>query len=71
MYNIKKDQELHLLTHWQEWISGNRKQDRYKCTWCWVEIQDTWVWFYPLYHNIDIWEKYLYTCWLFKLIKKI
>ncbi len=63
-------------------MSEVRKKDKYKCTWCWMEVFDTWIWFEPFIHNIDdidnpnwplktCWEmKKLYFCYCDKLCKE-
>ena len=61
---------LEYMTKWPIEQSWNRREDKYKCTWCWTEIYDSWIGFYPLHHNIDIWEELLKTCGCFILIKK-
>lgn len=46
------------------------KWDIFKCSWCWIEVEYSWIWFEPMEHNIDIGEEFLKNCWKFISVTK-
>lgn len=41
------------------------KLDKYKCSWCWIEVEYNGIGFEPMEHNVDIWVILLQNCWRF------
>lgn len=41
------------------------KLEKYKCSWCWIEVEYNDVGPNPMEHNVDIWEILLKNCWIF------
>lgn len=49
----------------------NNSLDKYKCSWCWIIVEDTLIWFPPMEHNIDCGEELLKNCGKFIKINKL